>query len=199
MPNARTFLTTQTVAQMLETGTTTVQRWVDAGELKAFKTPGGHRRIKRGDLLNFLRANRMPVPHALMSQVRLLIIDDQPQFLRGLALSLRRHEPRLEVEIAENGAAGLLEVGVHRPHVVFLDAAMEGIDGFDICERLKRDDETRGIYVVGVSGRASNQQRFRAAGADGFLLKPLGVRDALAQLAALELVELHGEPPRAAS
>jgi excisionase family DNA binding protein len=61
----RQHLTTHEIASLLEFDPSTVSKWVDRGLLGAFRTPGGHRRIGRLDLIAFLRAHQMPVPAAL--------------------------------------------------------------------------------------------------------------------------------------
>lgn len=57
--------TTFEVSKMCGVGHTTVSYWVDEGKLPAYRTPGGHRRITREDLLGFLKQYRIPVPRRL--------------------------------------------------------------------------------------------------------------------------------------
>ena len=55
-------LSTFAVASLLEVDPGSVVNWVDEGMLKAHRTPGGHRRVAREDLLAFLREHKMPIP-----------------------------------------------------------------------------------------------------------------------------------------
>jgi len=180
-------LTSKDVAKLIDVGRSTVQRWIDAGDLKAFKTVGKHRRVKRDDLLAFLRERRMPIPPSLARKVRVLIIDDEPQYMRVLKTLLERADKRFDVELAQDGLDGLLAVGARHPDIVLLDATMDGWDGFEVCRRLKRSPETKDILVVGMSGRASNEEAFRKAGVDAFLQKPLEAQVVLAVVAWLGL------------
>ena len=56
------YYTTFEISQICQVNPTTVQNWVKEGKLKAFVTPGGHRRIQREDLLAFLKEFGMPIP-----------------------------------------------------------------------------------------------------------------------------------------
>ena len=182
-----TFLTSLEVAKLIDTSRTTVQRWIDAGQLKAFRTVGNHRRVKPDDLFAFLKRQGMPIPSGLQRKVRILVIDDEGRYLRALKAVLERADKRFEVEIAEDGLDGLLTVGARHPDIVLLDAMMPGWDGFEVCRRLKRNPETKKILVVGMSGLASNEEAFRKAGVDAFVKKPLDPQLLLAVVAWLGL------------
>ena len=58
-------LTTHQVGRIIQMDPTSVAGWCNAGRLQSFRTPGGHRRIRAGDLARFLRSSRMPLPSAL--------------------------------------------------------------------------------------------------------------------------------------
>jgi excisionase family DNA binding protein len=182
-----TFLTSLEVAKLIDTSRTTVQRWIDAGQLKAFRTVGNHRRVKPDDLFAFLKRQGMPIPSGLQRKVRVLVIDDESRYLKALKAVIERADKRFEVEIAEDGLDGLLTVGARHPDIVLLDAMMPGWDGFEVCRRLKRNPDTKKILVVGMSGLASNEEAFRKAGVDAFVKKPLDPQLLLAVVAWLGL------------
>lgn len=170
------FFSSHEVAELVQVSPSAVLRWIGQGRLRAFRTPGGHRRIQSLALLEFLRAHNMPVPRGLEPDaVRLLAIDDKPAFVPPLRVLLQRLDPRIQLEAAEGAVDGLLKVGLKRPDAVLLDAYMPGMDGLEVCRRLKSADETRGIAVIALTGRPSERLEadFRAAGASAFLLKPV--------------------------
>ena len=187
-PDEDAFLTTVDVARRVQMARTTVQRWIDAGDLRAFRTVGGHRRVKQSDLVAFMRKHKMPLPRRAGPGVRLLVVDDEPHFVRAVAAVLRNASASVQVEVAETSAEGLLLLGVHRPDAVLLDGLMDGIDGFAICEQLKRTKETSGVIVVGMSGRSDSEAEFRRAGADAFLRKPFTAPQVLDLLVKLGVV-----------
>lgn len=183
------FFTSHEVAALVQVSPSAVLRWIDAGLLKAFRTPGGHRRVGTPELVDFLRHHEMPVPRELEERILLLAIDDEAGYLSRLGALLQRADARIEVELCESPVDGLLKVGLRRPDVVLLDAYMPGMDGAEVCKRLKAAPETADIAVLAMTGRPSVEleAKFRAAGAAGFLVKPFGAPAVLDHLQALGL------------
>jgi excisionase family DNA binding protein len=183
--------TSHEVAGLLQVSPSTVLSWVNQGLLPAFRTPGGHRRIRVGELVGFLRQHQMPVPSQLEPVHRLLVIDDEPEFARSVRRQLARAAPLLEVETAAGPIDGLLKVGTFRPDAVLLDGYMPGMDGVEVCRRLADDPSTRRIAVVAISGQPSPalEASFREAGAVGFLSKPFELATFLAILQSRGLIQ----------
>ena len=131
------------------------------------------------------------MPEVLESnRVRLLVIDDDSRYLEALGTVLTQAQPRLEVAFAENVLDGLLEVGLRKPEVVLLDAYLPGMDGVQVCKRLKTEPETAHIAVMGMSGRhsAELEHQFLAAEAAAFWCKPFHPSVVLSKLGELGLV-----------
>ncbi|OYW04560.1 MAG: two-component system response regulator [Acidobacteria bacterium 37-71-11] len=101
-----------------------------------------------------------------------LIVDDQPQSLEAMRDALL--PLGFEVWQALEGASGLLLARERQPDVILLDVMMPGIDGFEVCRRLKADEETRLLPVVFLTGLDSRDARLKGleAGATDFLTKP---------------------------
>lgn len=192
------FFTSHEVANLVQVSPSAVLRWIDQGLLPAFRTPGGHRRIPAVELVEFLRSHQMPVPGELAQQaskVRLLVVDDEVRYLQSLATLLGLADARLEVDLCDNSVSGLLKVGLTRPDAVLLDAYMPGMDGLEVCRRVKSAEETAHIALIAMSGRASDEMEdaFRVAGASAFLRKPLDVARVLKALADVGVI--HAKPP----
>lgn len=64
-PEAEPLFTTHKAAKLLQVDPSSIAAWVDQGKIHAFRTPGGHRRIRRSDLIAFLKHYKMPVPARL--------------------------------------------------------------------------------------------------------------------------------------
>jgi CheY-like chemotaxis protein len=77
----------------------------------------------------------------------------------------------------------------HRPHVVLLDVMLPGLDGYEICKRLRSLPETRGARIIMASAKAMPSERDlgMAAGADAYITKPFDESDLLAAIQAVQL------------
>lgn len=170
-------LTSSEVGELLHVNASSVKKWVDDGLLIAFRTPGGHRRIRPADLIRFLDAHAMPIPRDLQEtgRRRLLIVDDDLAHLKALARAFKRHSDQTDVVTTANGIDALVLVGSFQPHLVLLDIFMAGIDGLGVCRRLKANPDTRAINVIVMSGHATAAVRRQAleAGAIRCLGKPV--------------------------
>lgn len=177
------FLTSSEVGVLLQVNPSSVKKWVDDGLLLAFRTPGGHRRIRASDLLQFLATHGMPIPAPLQEagRRRVLLVDDDTTVLSALSRALRRKADRLQVVTSSNGIDALVLVGSFHPQVVVLDVFMPGVDGLEVCRRLKKRPETRDIEIVAVTGDLTPtiERKAREAGAAHVFAKPVDTQELL--------------------
>ena len=110
---------------------------------------------------------------------RVLVVDDD-QGIRSLFGRLLTRDGH-DVQLVPDGASALDTVESFQPDVILLDLMMPGMDGFEVCRRLKRETSTRLTPVVLVTGYSERDKRIEGvqAGADDFLTKPVD-RDELA-------------------
>jgi two-component system cell cycle response regulator len=116
---------------------------------------------------------------------RILVVDDVPANLRLLEAKLRAEY--FEVALASSGPEALALVPTWWPDVVLLDVMMPGMDGFEVCRRLKAQPETAHVPVVMVTALTDRTERVRGleAGADDFISKPVDTALLFARLKAL--------------
>jgi putative two-component system response regulator len=116
---------------------------------------------------------------------KILIVDDEFPARTGLAKLLGREG--FEVSQAANGPAALLTCATFRPDLILLDIVMPGMDGFEVCRRVKAVPETRLTPVVLITGLSATEDRIRGinAGADDFLSKPIDFNELLARTRSL--------------
>ena len=116
---------------------------------------------------------------------KILIVDDEAAARRGLEQLLQRQG--YEVHGCGDGAGALAECASFQPDLILLDVMMPGLDGFEVCRRLKSNPETRLIPVVLVTGLTERDDRIAGinAGADDFLNKPIDVSELNARLRSL--------------
>ena len=169
-------LTTFQIANMLGVSDQSVSNWIDAGQLPAERTPGGHRRVERDDLIEFLKQQDMRIPPELDAAPRtVLVVDDDPDVAEWIGKSLREKCPGCRVLTAHDGFDAGKIVAAERPDLVVLDLYMPGMDGFEVCRRIKSDPRTQSVKVIAVTAHPSAQaeQAIRNAGASAYLTKPL--------------------------
>jgi len=177
--HADRLLTSHEVGDLLQVNPSSVKKWVNEGRIAAFRTPGGHRRIRASDLVEFLDVHKMPIPRPLAgaSKRRLLIVDDNLQHLKAVERVLKPHLGRIHVSLTSNGIDALVLVGSFKPHLVVLDVFMPEIDGLEVCRRLKANGETRAINVLIATGNLTSELETAAleAGALRCMQKPIDV------------------------
>ncbi len=115
---------------------------------------------------------------------RILVADDDPQ-MREMIAGLIRELGYEAMEVAD-GEAALAAVALSPPDLVLSDVSMPGLDGFEVCRRLKADPMTRLIPVVLITG-IGNEHKVAGleAGADEFLGKPFSPEELRARVRSL--------------
>jgi len=127
---------------------------------------------------------------------RILCVDDEPLNLSLLEAML---SPRgYDVVSAVNGPEALEKIAAERIDICLLDVMMPGMDGFEVCRRIKSDDLHRNIPVVMVTSYADMENRIRGieAGAEDFISKPFDSAEVLARIKMLLHVKSLNEELR---
>ncbi|MHB8079870.1 MAG: response regulator [Candidatus Krumholzibacteriia bacterium] len=113
---------------------------------------------------------------------RLLLVDDDEDLLASMR-RLLRNGPDFVLQTAAGGAAALAALDAWRPDLLLLDVQMPGLNGHEVCRRIRAHACHRFLKVILVSGRADTPDRLAgyAAGADDFLSKPFDLDELLAK------------------
>lgn len=166
-------ITTREASAHCEVAISTLKRWIATGALRVVKTPGGHHRIEIEEFQRFLREQGMPpFSRQPTEEARILIVDDDRGILDLLIDALANDRRAFKVETATDGFEALVKVGFFRPAFLILDVSMPGMDGIEVCRRLKTQAETRTIQILGITGHPEQVTAMMEAGADGCLAKP---------------------------
>lgn len=144
---------TAEVAQRLGVSAPTVQRWVDLGVLKAWKTVGGHRRIDAASVDEFMAAQRLPgAPPAPARRAfpMVLVVDDNPDDRDLLQALVEATLPGAIVRLADSGFEALVAIGRDAPDILCTDIVMPHMDGMEMLRHLAsaRTPGPRSIIVV---------------------------------------------------
>ncbi len=120
----------------------------------------------------------------------ILVVDDVPQNVRLLEAVL---SPRgFRVATASSGEEALEVLGKEHPDLVLLDILMPGIDGYEVCARIREDPETAFLPVIMITA-SGGQEKIRAieAGADDFVNKPFDQAELLARVRSLVRIKRY--------
>jgi DNA-binding response OmpR family regulator len=119
-----------------------------------------------------------------MKRPRILVVEDEPDLQELVRHHLARE--RYDVVTAGDGEAALREARRRIPDLIVLDLMLPGIDGLEVCRRLKTDPRTSTVPVVMLTakGEESDAVIGLAQGADDYIRKPFGVKELVARIAA---------------
>jgi len=113
---------------------------------------------------------------------RILVVDDDPMVASTIERVLRPEG--YDVDVALGGLAALSRVKQHRPDLVVLDVMMPGVDGLEVCRRLRAQDDLP-ILLLTARGGTADWVRGLDTGADDYLVKPFAYPELLARVRAL--------------
>lgn len=152
-PSASDHLSTIEAARILGLAVRSVQLMVDRGDLDAWKTPGGHRRISRASIERWRttphkghgavadsgdsRSNGAKNTDGSDGQTKVLLIEDSVHFQNLVTLLLRQQFPELSLHVASDGISGLVMAGKLQPEILMVDILLPGIDGAALISSLR--------------------------------------------------------------
>jgi two-component system cell cycle response regulator len=110
---------------------------------------------------------------------KILIADDNTFNRELLEDALKRFKSYgVEIISTENGPKTFETAKTEKPDLILLDIMMPGMSGYEICEKLKADPDTKSMYIIMVSAKTQQEDRMQAAkvGADEYVSKPYDIR-----------------------
>ena len=163
----KSFCTTREAAEILGISLRTAQLWVESGQLEAWKTEGGHRRIARVSIERLL-ANP-PVPAALATgnadhadharaiapgpgTFQILVVEDQEDLLKLYRINIGHWPLQPKLVTASNGFEALIKIGNERPDMMIADLFMPDFDGFMMLNSIRSVPEYSDMPIVVVTG-----------------------------------------------
>src|SRR5579859_7956870 len=127
---------------------------------------------------------------ASTSPLRVLVIEDEPTITEFLRVGLTYEHS--QVEIAEDGLAGLALARQHSPDLIILDVMLPGLDGFAICRQLREAGDQVPIIMLTARKEVSDRVDGLNLGADDYLTKPFSFDELLARMRAV--LRRRGQP-----
>jgi excisionase family DNA binding protein len=169
------------VAQRLGVSVQTVQRWVDGGQLRAWKTLGGHRRIEAASADALFDAQaagekwvKPPVAAVAARPLRVLVVDDDEADRELAVFLVSKALPLASIVTAASGFEALMQVGRDAPDVLVTDVMMPHMNGFEMLAHLA-GEATRPGFIVATSSHSASELAAIGELPDGvaFIAKPI--------------------------
>lgn len=129
-------------------------------------------------------------PAPATDQLRILVVDDEPQITRVLRTTLSSHG--YAIRTAGDGDEALEVMRDWTPDLIITDLAMPNMEGLELCRRV-REKSTIPIIILSVRGEEKNKIEALDAGADDYVTKPFGPKELLARVRAM--LRRAGMPP----
>jgi len=175
------YLSTHQVAQIFGVSLPTVVNWTRDGRLKAHRTPGGHRRIAREELLRFAREYEYPLPPGMEPEsgpARVLVVDSERDFGDMLRDYLEL-EGGYRVMVADGPFEAGYHLGRFRPHLLLVDTGIPGLDLLAALRIVKREDPGADLRVVACTAMPDPlvDQRVESGEIHAVVHKPIKLED----------------------
>ncbi|BBP42856.1 hypothetical protein THMIRHAT_06020 [Thiosulfativibrio zosterae] len=150
------YITTTEACSLIGVSKTVVKKLADQGVLQTWKTPGGHRRLLRSSVDEYLASfNRGPstlddvVPEAMDSDaMTVLIVEDDLVTVQLLVKVVESLNLKVNVVTALNGYEGLMKVGSHKPDVILADLMMPKMDGYTMLNSIRHFDDGMNATII---------------------------------------------------
>jgi excisionase family DNA binding protein len=175
--NGREWYTLGQAAAFLGAAQSTVRKWADGGRLRAFYTPGGHRRFRRADLEAFLAVPRGAQAPAKPAGASVLVVDDDASLRAFVRANLEREG--YAVREAGSASEGLAALDEEPPDLILLDVMMPSMDGWEMLRRVHERHGVDAIQVIMYSGKLDEAGTAEERGAQAFIGKPFDPRKLL--------------------
>lgn len=194
----REFCSTSDAAQMLGVSLGTVQQMVENGLLDAWKTAGGHRRIRVTSVEAFLRKRQTgPAPRAATrsAELRVLIAEDDRLMQALYEKTVATWDMPVKVRIVASGFEGLVEIGRNPPDLLVADLMMPDLDGFAMIRRLRADPQLSGMDIIVVTGLSQEDIEVQGGLPEDVLIygKPIPFRELKGYIQA-RLMQMQRRP-----
>ncbi|MFH1957375.1 MAG: response regulator [bacterium] len=175
--------TTFYISKICDVYPTTVANWIDEGKLKAFTTPGGHRRVRAKDLKEFLEKYNIPISDELVSEGRkkILVVDDDKIVLDSI-VGVLQYKKKYKIFKAVDGFQAGQAVSEHEPDLIILDIMLPGMDGFEVCKTIRKKNKQVKIIAVTGYNTEENKNKILACGANAYMAKPFEMAELLKKI-----------------
>ena len=172
------FITTSEACKILQVSKTIVKSMADSGELETWKTPGGHRRIKRSSIEKAQQEQGSSKAPCASLTLQVMVLDDDAVVQKIFTSLIKQENVLSSVEIvsALNGYEGLIKAGYGVFDIIFIDLNMPLMDGYEAIKVLKEHENTKNSTIIVITAdELEKVDRIRLPGDVVLMSKPLNL------------------------
>ncbi|MGM0441908.1 MAG: response regulator [Elusimicrobiota bacterium] len=187
MKDKKEVFTTREVGNFCGVDLTTVINWIKQDKLKAYKTAGGHRRIKREDIIKFMEEYSMPIPSELKETdgKKIMVVDDDPNILNLISNTLKKLPENYKMATAADGFEAGQKLALFKPTHIILDIRLPGMDGYEIIKKIRENDNGEKIIAITAYGNKESKEKVLKFGANKYITKPFSSDELLEAIKSL--------------
>lgn len=136
-----------------------------------------------------------------MKNPRILVVDDDSQVAITIERCLIRE--KFEVDIASSGVSALESARQSLPDLILLDVMMPGMDGYDVCRKIRADRQLERVPIIFLTAKTSDEDHIEGfkAGGDDYINKPFNIEELVLHIRAVlkrtNFIEINGNPSSA--
>ncbi len=162
MSTAEAWIGTKEAAALLGVSVSTIQKMVETGKLRAWRTQGGHRRISEADVRMLHLQRGQAAGHRLPVQpLRLLVVDDNPTVTRALAGLVQQWGRCVETAYARDATEALEQIARLLPDLIVTNLSMQPLDGFHLIRTLRASPGLATTRILVLTGMRSEDIQAR--------------------------------------
>ena len=158
MAKGKNVLTTGDVAKICNVAPRTVSKWFDSGQLRGYRIPGSKdRRIPLSELMRFMKAHNIPGGALPVGQIRVLIVDSDPDTAASTAQALTDGGD-YDVTVASSNFEAGLAAQRTVPHVMLVNLLAEKIDAWDLCKSIRQNEDLDTTKLIALTNGLSEPE-----------------------------------------
>jgi len=148
LENPKDYLSTRQSARYLQVSLGTVQKMVETGELLAWKTQGGHRRILTSSLEQLLKRRRLGIRQRCGAQFLLLAIMKREASFEGFSALTECWKSEVNLHMSADSLEALMQAVSLAPDVIYIDAQISPVEQVHLTSYLSKNTHTRNIPIL---------------------------------------------------
>ena len=153
--SAEDYCGTSYAAKLLGLSVATVQSLVEKGEIDAWKTLGGHRRIALKSIYAYLAKAGLPIAKTAVdpdSRLRVLVVEDDEDLLELYRCNFENWDLPVDCTLMTSALEALMDIASMQPDLLITDLSMPGLDGLEMLKVLNRNQNLTDLHIIVISG-----------------------------------------------